>query len=471
MSGKQKVKILVSILLTALMVLYIFPTAALAAGNTDKAPEDLFGLRTGGAANPNKPVRRAQAVYTNRAPVFGADDQVWELAKPYTVDQVIYDYDAGTPSKGVFRVLWDDNNLYIRVEVTDDGVFGGTSVLRQSDSVEVMVSERNYRGHLVPDNDTDPTRVHDKRKANWYRLSAPAGSGSGEFGRAQARYSNSPWSSSAVNLEADSGWARSIRTDTGFVTEFKIPHYDGSVASKDGVIYGFDILINDAESSNASINERRIITWNNTANDSDGLRVSTVNWGELELTNWAAANSDTAKFVIQENGHRGWKTTTALNIYFSKDVEDLSAEDITLSGLEVTKGALTKVDNRHYILEIGGVTQPERNVAADDPSRYVTVAIDKEGVTTEPASGLVFYEMNAPPAGYEYFVSVHDPNFEERMPVSYGLNDPFQFFVTTDGKSGGFGEVIPNRVVTEKDWEDRRKEIQALAQYYWYGTT
>lgn len=76
MSGKQKVKILVSILLTALMVLYIFPTAALAAGNTDKAPEDLFGLRTGGAANPNEPVRRAQAVYTNRAPVFGADDQV-----------------------------------------------------------------------------------------------------------------------------------------------------------------------------------------------------------------------------------------------------------------------------------------------------------------------------------------------------------------------------------------------------------
>ena len=237
---------------------------------------------------------------------------------------------------------------------------------------------------------------------------------------------------------------------------------------KDGVIYGFDIQINDVESSNASIDNRRIITWNNKANDNDGI---SMHWGELELTQWAASNSEIAKFVVQENGYRGWKTTTALNIYFSKDVEDLTADDITLSGLPVTKGGLTKVNNRHYMLEIDGVTQPDRTVPADDPSRYVSVSIDKEGVTTDPASALVFYEMNAPPAGYEYFVSVHDPNFEERMPASFGLNDPFQFFVTTDGQSGGFGEVIPNRVVTEKDWEDRRKEIQALVQYYWYGTT
>jgi len=181
------------------------------------------------------------------------------------------------------------HNLYVRVEVTDDSVIGGSAAPRQLDSVEVMVSERNFRGHLIPDNDNDPTRVHEKRKANWYRLSAPAESGSGEFGRAQAKYANPPWPNSAVNLEENSDWARSTRTDTGFVTELRIPHYDGSVAKKDGVIYGFDIQINDVESSNASIDNRRIITWNNKANDNDGI---SMHWGELELTQWAIKFGD-----------------------------------------------------------------------------------------------------------------------------------------------------------------------------------
>ena len=160
MITKQKERVLICILLIALMVLYVFPTSVSSAGYVDNAPANLFGLRTGGAVHPNEPVKRAQAVYTTRPPVFGTNDEIWNRAKPYTVDQVIYDYGSSIPSKGVFRVLWDDHNLYVRVEVTDDSVIGGSAAPRQLDSVEVMVSERNFRGHLIPDNENEPTRDH-----------------------------------------------------------------------------------------------------------------------------------------------------------------------------------------------------------------------------------------------------------------------------------------------------------------------
>lgn len=69
-----------------------------------------------------------------------------------------------------------------------------------------------------------------------------------------------------------------------------------------------------------------------------------------------------------------------------------------------------------------------------------------------------------------YFPNVHDPDFFKKMPLDMGLQDPFTFF-TYEGDTRTPAEMpgTKGKVVTERDWIERRKEIKDLLMYYWYG--
>ena len=172
-----------------------------------------------------------------------------------------------------------------------------------------------------------------------------------------------------------------------------------------------------------------------------------------------------ANFTLTVNGEAGVTTTTQITLDFFRDVT-LAIADITFNprATEAVLVApyLTQVTASEYILHIGNSTR----------WGYVGITIDDPDINPDPVAVMIYHQdsvfmPNAPLR--DYFPWVHDPNFRNRMPVSEMLNDPFQFFVTTDGQSGGYGEVTPNRVVTPQDWDDRRAEIRDLIMYYYAG--
>lgn len=172
-----------------------------------------------------------------------------------------------------------------------------------------------------------------------------------------------------------------------------------------------------------------------------------------------------AAYTLVANGEAGVALTTEITLNFLRAISpDLELNQITFNpratGAEVE--GLRRVADDEYVLEIGGMAR----------WGYVEVVIDHPDVQAGSRVVMIYHDEsyfipNEPLR--PYFPWVHDPDFRELMPLEEMLNDPFQFFVTTDGQSGGYGEVIPNRVVTELDWEHRRAEIRDLVMYYYAG--
>jgi len=172
-----------------------------------------------------------------------------------------------------------------------------------------------------------------------------------------------------------------------------------------------------------------------------------------------------ANFTLEVNGEAGVTTTTQITLDFFRDVT-LDISDITFNpratNAVLVAPYLTQVAADEYILHIGNATR----------WGYIEIIINNPDVNLDPVTVMIYHQdsvfiPNAPLR--DYFPWVHDPNFRSLMPMEEMLNDPFQFFVTTNGQSGGFGEVTPNRVVTGRDWEDRRAEIRDLVMYYYAG--
>jgi len=172
-------------------------------------------------------------------------------------------------------------------------------------------------------------------------------------------------------------------------------------------------------------------------------------------------------FRLSANGNPGVATTSEITLNFYRDIPNLQVSQISFNpratGATLVYPYLTMLTEDQYVLHIGGANR----------WGYVDVAINgRTDVLSTVTPVMIYHELNyfIPNNPLRsYFPWINDPHFRNLMPSSETLNDPFQFFVTTDGQSGGFGEVIPNRVVTQQDWENRRAEIRDLIMYYYIG--
>jgi len=171
-----------------------------------------------------------------------------------------------------------------------------------------------------------------------------------------------------------------------------------------------------------------------------------------------------AVFNLTPNGESGVSNTTEITIQFSRDVSapQLTLADITFDPrtTDATVTALRRISDDQYILDITGVTAYGQ----------AGVTITHSDVDTALRNVTIHYENAVPrivSPRRSYFPDINNANFVNLMPVSDVFNDPFQFFVSADGQSGGFG--TNNRVVTAQDWEDRRAEIRDLVMYYYTG--
>ncbi len=183
-------------------------------------------------------------------PKFGENDPLWNEAAALTVDQKAI---GNSPATAKAYLLWDEANLYVRVEVQDANIDITAAEPYMQDSVEVFVSEANVKG------------AYSAEEGNQYRVTAE--------GKTSFKTEAAGWDDSAATVTA---------TDTGYVAEMKIPFRNGFAPKVNDVI-GFDIQINDAP---PATEDRPQITWSD--NVAGGYSTS-AKWGDVTLAAAASA--------------------------------------------------------------------------------------------------------------------------------------------------------------------------------------
>ena len=215
----------------------------------EEADNSYFALRDAYKALKVKPSGVGTALYGT--PTLGGDqiDPLWD--KTDTLPILKHLQMANGPANGTSKVLWDDANLYVLVNIKDPVLNSASGNAHEKDSVEIFVDETNS-------------------KASSY------GTGMGQY---RINYLNqqsfNPGSISA-------GFESYVKiVDGGYYIEAKIPFkavVNGTpVVPKIGHVIGFDSQINDA---GAAGSRQDVIMWHDETGNSwqNGSQ-----WGVLTL--------------------------------------------------------------------------------------------------------------------------------------------------------------------------------------------
>lgn len=226
-------------------------------------------------------------------PKLGGDtsDAIWNSAPSLVLEKHLSMKDG--PASGLAKVLWDEDNLYVRVEVDDPVLNADSSNAHEKDSIEIFVDETNC-------------------KASSYQA------GMGQY---RISYKNQQTFNGTGIKDGFESYAK--ETVNGYVIEAKIPfkHVEPSAEMK----IGFDVQINDA---NADGVRQDIIMWYDESGQS---WQSGAKWGEVTLQE---------KSEIPMNG---------LNMWFAADRGlTFSADGVTVEKWEnqgLTDATLTVKGN------------------------------------------------------------------------------------------------------------------------------
>ena len=174
----------------------------------------------------------------------GETDPIWNSAPALVIEKHLTMKDNGTAS-GVAKAMWDDENLYVLVEVQDPVLNNASSSAHEQDGVEIFVDETNC-------------------KASSYQA------GMGQY---RISYKNDQTFNGSGIQEGFESYARTV--SGGYIIEAKIPFK--TVEPTASAKIGFDVQINDA---NADGVRQDIVMWYDETGNS---WQSGTNWGEVTL--------------------------------------------------------------------------------------------------------------------------------------------------------------------------------------------
>jgi endo-1,4-beta-xylanase len=188
---------------------------------------------------PEEKEEAMQSTATYGTPVVdGVIDSIWNSISAIPINRYQMAWQGAT---GTAKTLWDENNLYVLVQVNDDQLNKASANAYEQDSIEVFIDENNAKTTYYEDDD----------------------------GQYRVNYDNE----TTFNPESiGEGFESATAVDgTNYVVEVKIPFK--TITPGDNVKIGFDVQINDAK---------------------DGSRISIANWNDLT----GNAYQDTSVFGV-----------------------------------------------------------------------------------------------------------------------------------------------------------------------------
>ncbi|MFE6076430.1 endo-1,4-beta-xylanase [Paenibacillus sp. NPDC057886] len=182
--------------------------------------------------------------------IDGEIDVIWNQAPVIPVNQYQM---AWQGANGVAKALWDENNLYVLVQVSDNELDKSSSNAWEQDSVEVFLDQNNG-------------------KTTFYQA---------DDGQYRVNYENETSfnpASIGANVETQTS-----KSGTNYIVEMKIPLT--AVTPDNNTKLGFDVQINDGKAGA----RQSIATWNDTTGN--GYQDTSV-YGILTLTGKSASNEE-----------------------------------------------------------------------------------------------------------------------------------------------------------------------------------
>ena len=172
--------------------------------------------------------------------IDGAMEPLWDPARSYRIGIQQGTADDWWDSYGFYRILYDDENLYMFVTVHDDVLNTDLAEDYEKDSIELFFDGDNSKNTL--DEGEDPWAwppVNYDDNDDQFRF---VYSGVGQNGSLMGRYDTS--NAQFVTVETEKGWN----------FELAMPLEGQPMEAKAGNIIGFEIAINDADGGEAREN-------------------------------------------------------------------------------------------------------------------------------------------------------------------------------------------------------------------------
>jgi endo-1,4-beta-xylanase len=158
--------------------------------------------------------------------IDGSIDSMWNTAAEMKIDTYQTAWQGAT---GVAKALWDDNNLYVLVQVNDAQLDKASANPWEEDSVEIFLDQNNAKSSSYEDDD----------------------------GQYRVNFDNeATFSSTRISTGFSSA---TVITGTNYVLEVKIPL--SSIEPIANMKLGFDVQINDAKDGA----RQSVAAWNDTS--------------------------------------------------------------------------------------------------------------------------------------------------------------------------------------------------------------
>jgi hypothetical protein len=236
----------------------------------------------------------ATVISTATPPVIdGNEDDLWSAAPQYKIANVIYSPPSSPNDIAAdFRAMWDANNLYVLVDVTDDALVNDTSPDQPvtlptgsttipwwfDDCVEVYIDADNSKSNQYG---SDDAQYH----FDWDRTSPTMGRHN-EHGRME-------------NIEF-----AMTTTEKGYRTEIKFPWATLGKKPAAGSSIGLDVHVNDDDDSGERDTkitwfDKQDTAWNNPQNFGNAELAGLVGWWKFDETEGGDAKDSSG------NNHNG----------------------------------------------------------------------------------------------------------------------------------------------------------------------
>ncbi|WP_161568188.1 endo-1,4-beta-xylanase [Anaerobacillus alkaliphilus] len=325
--------------------------------------------------------RQGKAVFGTPV-IDGTIDDVWKNAPKLPINRYQAAWEGAT---GVGRVMWDNDNLYVLIEVNDSELDKTAAAAHEQDSIEVFLDQLNT-------------------KATSY------GVGHGQY---RVNFANE----TSFNPGSISAGFESVThvhpSGNGYTVELKIPLTE--VTPEENAVIGFDLQVNDAKNGA----RQSVATWNDTSGG--GWNDPSV-FGNLELVKVLEEQPDPGQPnpgqpspgqptpVPPSNEDLGTKLPK--NVY-EIIVENRNGKNVSV--VKIDNGKFTQWANQsEKINKVTIAVESATNVEVRLPAQAVKALSDKnanalvEVVTTGSTYRLPVMEINVDKLAQQLGVTVED---------------------------------------------------------------
>ena len=192
----------------------------------------------------------ATIIKTDKGPVIdGTAEDQWDRAREYKISNVIYSpISSPDDFAASYRAMWDEENLYVLVDVTDDELENYTDQWYLDDCIEVFIDADNSKSENFGDNDYQ------------YHFDWDA---------------SNPQMDEAKHHKIEGVEFAMVTTEKGYRTEIKFPWSTLGTKPSAGVKIGFEVHVNDDDDG-----ERTKLSWRGKSDVASG---NPQTWGTADL--------------------------------------------------------------------------------------------------------------------------------------------------------------------------------------------